>query len=139
MERKKTSPVLRAREETRRQLKIIAALTGESMLDVLDRHNEQRTACLKHAGASRFAYNWGLSCCIEVYRTTGKRPSPAALHKELVRLKQTDYPWMYEVSKCAIQEALRDLDAAYKHFFRRLALKKQGLFKGKVGFPQFKK
>ncbi len=35
--KKKTSPVLRAREETRRQLKIIAALTGESMLDVLDR------------------------------------------------------------------------------------------------------
>src|SRR2546426_9540779 len=105
----------------------------------LDLNNEQRTACLKHAGASRFAYNWGLSCSIEVYRTTGKRPSPAALHKELVRLKQTDYPWMYEVSKCAIQEALRDLDAAYKHFFRRLALKKQGLFKGKVGFPQFKK
>src|SRR6266571_4137459 len=105
----------------------------------LDLNNEQRTACLKHAGASRFAYNWGLSCSIEFYRTTGKRPSPAALHKELVRLKQTDYPWMYEVSKCAIQEALRDLDAAYKHFFRRLALKKQGLFKGKVGFPQFKK
>ena len=46
---------------------------------------------------------------------------------------------MYEVSKCAIQEALRDLDTAYKHFFRRLALKKQGKLKGKVGFPQFKK
>ncbi len=105
----------------------------------LDLNNEQRAACLKHAGASRFAYNWGLSRSIEVYRTTGKRPSAAVLHKELVRLKQTDYPWMYEVSKCALQEALRDLDTAYKHFFRRLALKKQGLFKGKVGFPQFKK
>lgn len=34
---KKTSPVLRAREQTRKNLKIIAALTGESMLDVLDR------------------------------------------------------------------------------------------------------
>ena len=32
-----TKPVLRAREHTRKNLKIIAALTGESMLDVLDR------------------------------------------------------------------------------------------------------
>jgi hypothetical protein len=30
------------------------------------------------------------------------------LHKELNALKQTDLPWMYEVSKCAMQEALRD-------------------------------
>jgi len=37
MEKKTTTPVLRARETTRRELKIIAALTGESMLDVLDR------------------------------------------------------------------------------------------------------
>lgn len=34
---KKTTPVLRAREGTRRKLKLIAALTNESMLDVLDR------------------------------------------------------------------------------------------------------
>ena len=34
---KKSLPVLRAREETRRQLKLIAALTGESMLAVLAR------------------------------------------------------------------------------------------------------
>jgi putative transposase len=27
----------------------------------LDLNDEQRTACLKHAGASRFAYNWGLA------------------------------------------------------------------------------
>ena len=27
----------------------------------LDLNNEERTACLKHAGAARFAYNWGLA------------------------------------------------------------------------------
>ena len=27
----------------------------------LDLNDEEHTACLKHAGASRFAYNWGLS------------------------------------------------------------------------------
>ena len=26
----------------------------------LDLNNQQRTACLRHAGAARFAYNWGL-------------------------------------------------------------------------------
>src|ERR1700686_2590666 len=46
---------------------------------------------------------------------------------------------MYEVSKCAPQEALRDLDTAYKHFFRKAKLKAQGKLKGNVGFPKFKK
>jgi putative transposase len=105
----------------------------------LDLTNGQRTACLKHAGVARFAYNWGLARSQEVYRTTGKRPTPIDLHKELNKLKQTAYPWMYEVSKCAPQEALRDLDSAYKHFYRRATLKKQGKWRGKVGFPTFKK
>ena len=105
----------------------------------LDLNNEQRTACLKHAGCARFAYNWGLSRAIAAYRATGKRPTAIDLHRDLNTLKKTDFPWMYEVSKCAMQEALRDLDNAYKHFFRRLKLKKEGKLKGKVGFPVFKK
>src|SRR5260370_21867320 len=105
----------------------------------LDLANEQRTACLKHAGCARFAYNWALARSIEVYRATGRRTNAIALHKELNALKKTDFPWMYEVSKCAPQEALRDLDTAYKNFFRRVELKKQGKWKGKPGFPTFKK
>jgi putative transposase len=105
----------------------------------LDLTNEQRTACLKHAGVARFTYNWGLARSQEVYRTTGKRPTAIDLHKDLNRLKQTDYPWMYECSKCAPQEALRDLERAYKDFYRRATLKKQGKLKGKIGFPTFKK
>src|SRR5438034_5064515 len=105
----------------------------------LDLNNEQRTACMKHAGASRFAYNWGLARSKEAYRTTGKRPTAMQLHRELNVLKQTDYPWMYETSKCAPQEALRDLETAYKNFFRRVELKKQGKWKGKLGFPKPKK
>ncbi len=105
----------------------------------LDLNNEQRTACLKHAGCARFSYNWGLARSQEVYRTTGKRPTAIDLHKELNHLKKTDFPWMYEVSKCAPQEALRDLDKAYKHFYRKLKLKAQGKLRGKLGFPKFKK
>ncbi|MGI9057256.1 MAG: RNA-guided endonuclease InsQ/TnpB family protein [Ktedonobacteraceae bacterium] len=105
----------------------------------LDLNNEQRTACLKHAGCARFAYNFGLARCQEVYRTTSKRPTAIDLHKQLNALKHTEYPWMYEVSKCAMQEALRDLEKAYKNFYRKLKLKAQGKFRGKLGFPRFKK
>jgi hypothetical protein len=45
---------------------------------------------------------------------------------------------MYSVSKCAPQEALWNLDAAFQQFFRRCALKKQGKWTGKLGYPQFK-
>src|SRR5262249_39451979 len=49
-----------------------------------------------------------------------------------------DAPWMYEVSKCAPQEALRNLDNAFAHFFRRVTLKKEGKLRGKIGYPQRK-
>lgn len=101
----------------------------------LDLNNEQRTACLKHAGCSRFAWNWGLARKQEAYQQTGHMPSALNLHKELNALKKTDYPWMYEVSKCAPQEALRDLDTAYRHASRRLKEGKRGKH---VGWPRFK-
>ncbi len=84
----------------------------------------------KHAGAARWAYNWGLARKQEAYRATGKSPSAIDLHRELNALKQTDVPWMYEVSKCAPQEALRNLDTAFAHFFRRAKLKQQGKLRG---------
>jgi putative transposase len=42
------------------------------------------------------------------------------------------------MSKCAPQEALRNLDSAFAHFFRRAQLKAQGKHQGKVGYPMFK-
>lgn len=92
----------------------------------LDLNNEQITACKRHAGAARWAYNWGLARKQEEYRATGKSPSAIDLHRELNALKQTQVPWMYSVSKCAPQEALRNLDNAFAHFFRRAKLKQQG-------------
>ena len=105
---------------------------------VLDLNNEQMTVCKKHAGAARWAYNWGLARKQEDYRTTGATPSAADLHRELNTLKQIDVPWMYEVSKCAPQDALRNLDVAFAHFFRRVNLKRQGKLHGKLGYPQRK-
>ncbi len=95
-------------------------------------NNQQRTLCYKHAGCARFVFNWGLQRKIEEYEQTGKSPSSMDLHRELNKLKKTEFPWMYEVSKCAPQEALRNLDNAFQHFFNRI---KRG---EKPGFPKFK-
>jgi putative transposase len=104
----------------------------------LDLNNAQVTACKRHAGAARYAYNWGLARKQEAYKATGKSPSAMDLHRELNALKQTELSWMYAVSKCAPQEALRNLDSSYAHFFRRCRLKQDGKLKGKLGYPQHK-
>ncbi|MGH7866905.1 MAG: RNA-guided endonuclease InsQ/TnpB family protein, partial [Candidatus Dormibacteraceae bacterium] len=104
----------------------------------LDLNNEQATACKRHAGAARYAYNWALKVKQARYKETGKSPSAVDLHRELNAKKKTDLPWMYQVSKCAPQEALRNLDNAFAHFFRRCQLKKEGKLRGKVGYPTFK-
>ncbi len=57
---------------------------------------------------------------------------PMKQHKLLNSLKKTQFPWMYECSKCVPQEALRNLGRAFKNFYR-------GLKNGKkIGFPKFK-
>jgi len=104
----------------------------------LDLTNVQRTLLLKNAGAARYAYNWGLQQKKQALDAKTKLPNNIELHRRLNELKPTDFPWMYEVSKCSPQEALRNLDRAFDNFFRKCKLKKQGKFKGKVGFPRFK-
>jgi putative transposase len=88
--------------------------------------------------APRYAYNWGLARKQEAYRATGKSPSALDLHRDLNALKITDLLWMYDVSKCAPQEALRNLETAFAHFFRRCRLKRVGKLRGKVGYPRVK-
>ncbi|GHO48441.1 hypothetical protein KSX_66040 [Ktedonospora formicarum] len=103
----------------------------------LDLNNAQKTRCRKHAGAARWAYNYGLRRKQETYKAGQKTPTAIDLHREINALKPSE-PWMYAVSKCAFQEGLRDLDAAFKHFFRKCRLKKEGTWKGKCGYPRYK-
>jgi putative transposase len=103
----------------------------------LDLNNAQKTACRRHTGAARFAYNWGLARKMEAYQNGKKVPTAIDLHRELNALKKGELSWMYAVSKCAPQEALRNLDQAYAHFFRRVKAKKTGK-KIEAGFPKFK-
>jgi putative transposase len=98
----------------------------------LDPNDRQRTALLRHAGVARFAWNWGLARRIEEYERAGKSCNAIDQHRQLNALKKSEFPWMYGVSKCAPQEALRNLDLAFKAFFRRV---KAG---EKPGFPRFK-
>jgi putative transposase len=104
----------------------------------LDLNNAQITVCLQHAGVARFTYNWGLRRYMSEYAAGRKTPTAIGLHKELNALKKTDFPWMYDVSKCAPQEALRNLEKAFKNFFNNVKKKKQGKHKGKLGYPRFK-
>ncbi|NEN90991.1 MAG: transposase, partial [Okeania sp. SIO3H1] len=92
-------------------------------------NNQQKTILAKHAGVARHAYNWGLETCIKEYQETQKRPSAITLHKRLVAEVKSINTWYYEVSKCAPQQALRNLERAFKNF---LAIPKRG-------FPKFKK
>jgi putative transposase len=96
----------------------------------------QRVLLAKHAGCARFAWNWGLARRIKQFEQNegaARFTNAFAQHRELNRLKATEFPWMYELSKCAPQEALRDLDRAFRHFWRG---RKEGR---EVGFPKFKK
>jgi len=94
---------------------------------------EQRILLAKHAGCARFAFNWGLQKRIELYQQEKKSTNAIEQHRLLNSLKGTEFPWMYEVSKCAPQEALRDLDRSFQNFFRGLKAGQQ------IGFPKFKR
>jgi putative transposase len=87
----------------------------------LDPQARQRMLLAKHAGTARFAWNWALGERIRRYRECqgGQRFTNAIeQHRQLNARKATEWPWMYEVSKCAPQEALRDLDRAFRNFVR---------------------
>jgi len=101
----------------------------------------QRAALLQHAGNARWAYNWGLRqhrVAYEQWVTEGKPKkwkgwlNAISLHRDLNVLKKASpedggIPWMYEASKAAPQEALRDLDRAFKNFLS-----------GRAKYPRFK-
>lgn len=97
-------------------------------------NNKQNTLLLQHLGCARFAFNWALNIKKEAFDKKEKIPNRYELHKELVKLKKTDYPWFYNSSKASPQNALIDCDRAFENFFRRCRQK----IKGKKGFPKFK-
>jgi putative transposase len=104
----------------------------------LDPTPRQARGLFSHAGASRFAWNWGLARCQERYAAEGKWYSGVDLHKMWNAAKKADpaLGWWAQNSKCVYQEAFRDLDRALGDYLRS----KKGERRGRqLGFPRFKK
>lgn len=92
---------------------------------------EQGDLIQKTFGCVRFVYNHFLNDRITEYKENGKSLSFFQQCRALTDLKK-EYPWLQDPDKNALQNALRDLNAAHQNFFR-------GLKNGKrAGFPKFK-
>ena len=88
----------------------------------LNPNNHQRTLFTQHCGVARWAYNWGLDVCFnaiyarnqakELGQALPKFPSAIDLHKKLVAEEKPNKQWLKDASKCAPQQALRDLENA---------------------------
>jgi len=102
----------------------------------LDPNNVQETAFRQHCGAARWAYNWGRERIMEAAEKGEAWPSAIDLHRQLNAIKGTALlPWGYEVSKCAFQEALRNLGSAVNNWRASKSGKRKG---PKVKFPKQK-
>jgi putative transposase len=104
----------------------------------LDPSPVQERALRSHAGAARFAWNWGLARCRGRYDAEGKWYSAVELHRMWNQVKKADpaLAWWSENSKCAYQEAFRDLEKALRDFAKSRVGQRKGR---RLGFPRFKK
>jgi putative transposase len=89
---------------------------------------EQEAGLYRFAGARRWIWNWALHCKQDHYQQHKVGLSFGALCEALPRLKADPATaWLQEVDSQLLQQALRDLEQAFKAFFARRA-----------GYPRFK-
>jgi putative transposase len=81
----------------------------------------------KHFGCSRLIYNLGLECKTMAWSGSKKNLTFFDIANQLKELK-VEYPFFNEVNSQSLQMSLRNLDTAFKNFFR-----------GNARFPNFKK
>jgi len=84
----------------------------------LDPNTTQRSYFVRASGTARFAYNWALGAWKKQYQAD-RKPSEVCLRRQLNARKRGQYPWMFDVTKCAVQEAIIDLGAAFRAFFEK--------------------
>ena len=88
----------------------------------------QRELIDKTIGCCRFVYNYYLNERITKYKENSTTLSAFDNINNLSKLKKREeFSWLKEVDSQALQQSLKDLDSAYKHFF-----------KFHSGFPKFK-
>jgi putative transposase len=97
---------------------------------------------LKRAcGTRRFIYNWGREQWEKQYQAYKQEqetvpeaervlppPHAFALKKRFNEIREQEYPWTYEVTKCVVEGAFDDLRSAYDNFFA-----------GRAEYPKYKK
>src|SRR5215469_7293804 len=71
----------------------------------LDPNMAQREYFARAAGTARFAYNWALAEWQRQYKA-GEKPNDTALRRQLNAIKRAQFPWMFDVTKAAVQEAI---------------------------------
>ena len=74
----------------------------------------------KTFGCCRFVWNYYLAKRKEGYEQDSKTLNYYACAGDLTQLKKS-LEWLREVDATALQSSLRDLDAAYQNFFRRVS------------------
>ena len=90
---------------------------------------EQKVLLAKTFGCCRFVYNWALNLKIEAYRQEKKTIAYKEVQDRMVNELKKDNQWLTEVNSQALLNSIRNLDTAYKNFFRDTHA---------VGFPHFK-
>ncbi len=81
-------------------------------------NKEQSTLINKTIGCSRFVFNRFLTLWNDVYKATGAGLTYNACSKQLTALKK-EVPWLKEVDSVALQSSLKNLEDAFKRFFKK--------------------
>ncbi|WP_028399279.1 IS200/IS605 family element RNA-guided endonuclease TnpB [Ectobacillus panaciterrae] len=81
-------------------------------------NKEQSTFINKTIGCSRFVFNRFLTLWNDAYKATGEGLTYNACSKQLTVLKK-EVPWLKEVDSVALQSSLKNLDDAFKRFFKK--------------------
>jgi putative transposase len=91
-------------------------------------NKDQKVLLNKHFGSIRFAYNYFLNERQKEYETNKNTINYYDNAKSLTELKKIEeYSWLNEINSQSLQDSLKNLETAYKNFF-----------KFKKGFPKFK-
>lgn len=89
-------------------------------------NQQQRILLTKTFGCCRFVYNYYLNKRIKLYKESEQYFGYYDCCKDLTTIKE-DMEWLREVDSRALKGILKNLELAYKNFFR-----------GGFGFPKFK-
>ena len=84
--------------------------------------DEQEVYFRKACWVARHAYNWALARWKEA-RAQGDWVKLNDLKREYNQIKGEHFPWAYEVTKCAPEQAFADLGQAFANYWR---MKEQG-------------